>query len=66
VKAGAGTFAAGTPKMLFQSSADPLFPNLGAPYSVSADGERFLVNAAKDDAANPPITVVVNWGAGIR
>ena len=38
-------FEAGTPRMLFQSPADPLFPNLGIPYAVTADGPRFLINA---------------------
>jgi hypothetical protein len=37
-------FATGVPRMLFQSSADPLFPNLGIAYAVAPDGQRFLVN----------------------
>jgi hypothetical protein len=49
--------------MLFQSSADPLFPNLGIPYAVTADGQRFLVNAAIDESRTPPITVITNWTA---
>jgi hypothetical protein len=57
-------FSAGEPKMLFQSSADPLYPNLGIPYAVSPDGQRFLMNVAIDEARNPPITIVMNWPAG--
>ena len=57
-------FSAGEPKMLFQSSADPLYPNLGIPFAVSPDGQRFLMNVAVDEARNPPITIVMNWAAG--
>jgi Tol biopolymer transport system component len=59
-------FEAGQPRMLFQSSADPLFPNLSIPYAVTADGQRFLVNAAIDESRTPPITVITNWTAGLK
>lgn len=36
----------------------------GYPYAVSADGQRFLFNT--DVAPPTPITVVVNWTAGLR
>jgi serine/threonine protein kinase len=36
------------------------------PYDVTADGQRFLVNSGKEVAASAPITVVVNWAAGVR
>jgi Tol biopolymer transport system component len=62
----AGGFAAEAPRTLFQSSADPLYPNLGTSYSVTADGQRFLINAAVDESRNPPITVVTNWMAGVK
>ena len=52
--------------MLFPSSADPLFPNLGIPYDVTADGQRFLVNAAADVSKSSPITVITNWTAGLQ
>jgi eukaryotic-like serine/threonine-protein kinase len=37
-------------------------------YDVSADGQRFLVNTGSDQAtlASAPITVVVNWTAGLK
>ena len=35
-------------------------------YDVSADGQRFLINTLPEQAASPPITVVVNWTAGVR
>ena len=52
--------------MLFQSSADPLFPNLGIPYAVTGDGQRFLVNAAMDETRASPITIIINWTAGLN
>jgi serine/threonine protein kinase/Tol biopolymer transport system component len=36
------------------------------PYDVSADGQRFLVNAVVEAAAQAPITLVVNWAAALR
>ena len=62
----AGGFEAGAPRMLFQSSADPLYPNLAVPYDVSADGQKFLVNAAMDESRASPITVITNWTAGLQ
>ncbi len=65
LKTNAG-FEAGVPRMLFQTSADPLFPNLGIPYAVSADGQRFLVNVAVDESRASPITIITNWRGGPR
>ena len=59
-------FESGDPRMLFQASADPLFPNLGIPFAVTADGQRFLVNTARDESRAPPITIVTNWNAGLK
>ena len=36
------------------------------PYDVSADGQRFLVNTLVEAIALPPITLVVNWAAGLQ
>ncbi len=36
------------------------------PYDVSADGQRFLVNSDLQAAASSPITLVVNWTAGLK
>jgi Tol biopolymer transport system component len=61
------SFEAGTATALFQfrrrepiSSAD-LFS-----YDVSADGQRFLVNAEMGEAAAVPLTAIVNWTAGLK
>ena len=37
-----------------------------SPFDVSADGQRFLLNThVKGGAASEPITLVVNWTAGL-
>jgi hypothetical protein len=35
-------------------------------YDVSADGQRFLIITAPEQNASTPITVVVNWTAGLK
>jgi len=35
-------------------------------YVPSRDGQRFLVNTQSGDASPSPITVVVNWAAGLK
>jgi eukaryotic-like serine/threonine-protein kinase len=35
-------------------------------YAVSGDGQRFLVNSAGDGTDKTPISVVVNWTAGVK
>lgn len=37
-----------------------------APYTVSGDGQRFLVNARVDKSASAPLTVVVNWTLNLK
>jgi Tol biopolymer transport system component len=56
------TFQVGAVKPLFQTRA------IGARYTydVSADGQRFLINTALEQAAPAPITVVVNWTAELQ
>ena len=39
--------------------------NFSQQYMVSPDGERFLMNTVTDEAASP-ITVILNWTAGLR
>jgi hypothetical protein len=56
------SFEVGAVKPLFQTRrAGARFQ-----YAVTADGQRFLVNTATEQAASAPITVVVNWAAGMR
>lgn len=65
VKSGAG-FEAGAPQPLF--GLDPIYPPLSGRfvYEPTADGQRFLVLASVGDTAAPPISVVVNWQAGLK
>ena len=51
-------------------AARPLFPTrariLGYAYDVSPDGQRFLINRYGEETTSVPITVVVNWTAGLK
>jgi eukaryotic-like serine/threonine-protein kinase len=51
----------GTPKPLFDTRIA-----VTRLYDASPDGRRFLIVNPVDEAAAPPITVVVNWTSGIR
>jgi Tol biopolymer transport system component/predicted Ser/Thr protein kinase len=64
--AGSGSFEAGAPQPLFPVEPSPT--NYTAlPYQPTADGQRFLVNVTGGDtSAAPPITVVLNWTAGLK
>ena len=53
------TFA--PPKPLFAATRGLL-----TGYSVSADGQRFLMNMLSEERQFAPVTVVMNWTAGIR
>ena len=57
------SFEIGAVKPLFEAR-----PQTGQryPYAVSADGQRFLINALPEQAASAPITVVLNWTAGLK
>jgi eukaryotic-like serine/threonine-protein kinase len=58
-------FEVGPPQLLFE--VEPLGLNT-FPYQPAADGQRFLVNAPAggEAAAATPITVVLDWQAGLR
>jgi Tol biopolymer transport system component/predicted Ser/Thr protein kinase len=62
-------FKAGQPRVLFE---DPItLPNHnwaagGNHYAVSADGKRFLVLKQTNAVQDTPLTVVVNWTAGLK
>lgn len=74
VKTAAGSLEPGAPQPLFETRvAGPLLdataPALGAHfYDVSADGQRFLIisSAVVREDTPAPITVVLNWTAGLR
>jgi len=58
------SFEVGAVKALFETRA--AYPNYQYPYDVSADGQRFLINTLPAQVASRPITVVVNWTAGLK
>ena len=53
------TFA--PPKALFAATRGLL-----TGYSVSADGQRFLMNVLSEEKQFAPVTVVMNWTSGLR
>ena len=59
-------FEPGVPKALFQTrvpmGAHPFRSN----YVPTRDGQRFLVNTQSGDGGPTPITVVLNWTAGLK
>jgi hypothetical protein len=55
-------FEAGVPKLLFQAH---IGSNNIPWYNVSKDG-RFLIAVPVGHSVSPPITVVVNWTAGLN
>ncbi len=65
VKSGS-TFEAGSPQALFD--IQPIYGPLAGrfAYQPAADGQRFLVLANVGGSAAPPITVVLNWQAGLK
>jgi Tol biopolymer transport system component len=68
IKATATAFDRGAPQALFDlRSAIPPSNTTSTGYVPAPDGKRFLVVTAPRAAAEaPPLTVVVNWLAGVR
>jgi hypothetical protein len=54
------TFRAGTPQRLFQ------FPAGTAGMDVAQDGRRILLEVPAEQEKSQPITVVLNWDAGLK
>jgi hypothetical protein len=59
----------GTGQQFKVGAEQPLFDVRAArgdwPYDVTADGKRFIVNTRVEDTTAVPLTVVVNWTAGL-
>lgn len=64
IKAGAA-FEAGIPQALFRTPIAQNQPNQFL-YTPSPDGQKFLMRAPAGAEAPSPITVVLNWQAGLR
>ena len=58
-------FETGAPMPLFESHIVEAGAFLTFQYDVTADGKRFLVDT-NTAASAPPLTVVVNWTAGLK
>jgi Tol biopolymer transport system component len=65
VKANADNFQAGTPSPLFEVRPVSGPPTAGPPYSVSHDGQRFLINITEESSPSPAI-VVQNWTSSLK
>jgi eukaryotic-like serine/threonine-protein kinase len=63
----AATFEAGSAKLLFQPSVPLVAPNGGRMrYSVSADGQRFLLNMPSGQVIGNSIKVTLDWTAALH
>ena len=56
------TFDVGAVTPLFRSRMAPLRYE----YAASSDGQRFLINTFPEETTSSPITVVLNWTAGLK
>jgi Tol biopolymer transport system component len=56
------TFHAGLPEPLFESHINDQF----ARFTVTADGQRFLLPVPVNEGSSEPATVVLNWTKGIK
>jgi Tol biopolymer transport system component len=65
VNLGKGTFEAGVPKMLFQTSSIG-YSGPRNYYECSNDGQRFLINSLQSDAGSIPVAAIVNWSADLK
>lgn len=58
------TFETSAPKTLFQTQVIRYeAPNR---YLVSRDGQRFLINSPVEELSQTPVTVILNWVAGLK
>ena len=58
-------FEVGLPRALFEFRSGNGTVN-ATPYTVTADGQRFLINTLVDESGGAPLTVVVNWTEGLK
>ena len=57
-------FETSAPQPLFQTRVNSyMSPDR---YAVSADGQRFLINSTVQESSQTPITVILNWTAGLK
>jgi len=67
---GGANFDAGTPQTLFELPTEPPAWIQGGVdqrvYAPSADGQRFLIGVPVGEESSTPITIVLNWTAGLK
>ena len=56
----------GVPETLFQTKVSAGVTGYRTHYVPSRDGKRFLINTQAGDLAPIPITVALNWTAGLN
>ncbi len=61
VKTAGGAFQTGAPQVLFDILTPP---RTAYWYSVTADGQRFLINVPGEEQRSQPVHVVLNWASG--
>ena len=61
-----GAARLGAPKPLFQTRVYSGVSSLRTHYVPSRDGNRFLVSVRSGEPLPVPITVVLNWTAGLK
>jgi eukaryotic-like serine/threonine-protein kinase len=67
VKEDANKFEAGSPQALFEMHVSVGLGPIGtSSYEVTRDGQRFLVNTPGEESSPSPLTVVLNWTAGLK
>ena len=66
VDARSSTFRANTPRELFRMHSPVSRTYTRNEYAGTPDGQRFLVNTLVGTPASSPITVVMNWTAGLK
>jgi dipeptidyl aminopeptidase/acylaminoacyl peptidase len=60
-----GGIAFGTPRPLFRASIAGNPADARDHYAAAADGSKFLLDGPVEETADRPITVIVDWAAGV-
>jgi len=66
VKTAGDRFEAGAPRALFSTRAAVIAAGFYTVYTVTGDGQRFLIITEGDEVVSQPATVVMNWTAGLK
>jgi hypothetical protein len=66
VRAEGSTFTPGAPQVLFDVRTSSAVTQTYYMYDVLQDGQRFIVATGRQEVETAPVTVVLNWTAGLR